>query len=145
MNGFLSEEMKRFNHLNGEIEAVYHEISLRLGLSDSASKILYTICNEGDSCLLNDICKLSGLSKQTINSALRKLEADGILYLKQADGRKKRVCLTEQGKCLAEKTAMRIIEAENEIFAGWTAEERKTYLALTQKYLVGIKEKVSSF
>ncbi len=75
MNRLISRDMKRFNYLLGEMDAVYHEISLKLGMSDSAMIILYTICDIGDCCLLTEICRLSGLSKQTVNSALRKLEA----------------------------------------------------------------------
>ena len=69
-----SKAMRRYNHLLGEIDGVYHEMSLKLGLSDSAMIVLYTICDSGSSCLLRDICRYSGLSKQTVNSALRKLE-----------------------------------------------------------------------
>lgn len=47
-----SKIMRRYNHLLGETEAVYHEMSLKLGLSDSAMIILYTICDSGTSCLL---------------------------------------------------------------------------------------------
>ena len=82
MNNCLSNEMKRYNHLVGEINAVYHEISLNLGLSDSAMVILYSICDNGDSCLLQEISRRSGVSKQTINSAIRKLEKEGIIKKK---------------------------------------------------------------
>ena len=90
MKTHISIEMKRFNHLIGEIDAVYHDMALKLGLSDSAMRILYTICNNGESCLLQEICHLSGISKQTINSAIRKLEADEIVYLEQISGKNKR-------------------------------------------------------
>ena len=63
--------LKRMNHLISEINAAYHDASLRLGISDSVCQILYTICNVGDRCLLSEICAQTGLSKQTINSALR--------------------------------------------------------------------------
>lgn len=69
--------LKRYNYLFGEIEAVYHEISLQMGLSDSVSRILYAICDEGDRCPLSLICRRTGLSKQTVNSALRRLEEEG--------------------------------------------------------------------
>ena len=48
MKSYSSKDMKRCNHLLGEIEAVYHEIALKFGLSDSTMIILYTICDEGD-------------------------------------------------------------------------------------------------
>ena len=35
-------QLKRYNHLLGELEAVYHDLSYQLGMSDSVSKILYT-------------------------------------------------------------------------------------------------------
>lgn len=70
-----SASLKRLNHLQCEMGVVYHEMSHLCGLSDSTMQILYTICNfDEESCLLQDICRLTGLPKQTINSALRQLE-----------------------------------------------------------------------
>ena len=141
MKACSSRNMKRFNHLLGEIEAVYHEMALKFGQSDSVMNILYTICDYGDSCPLQEICRRSGISKQTINSALRKLEREGIVYSEQAGVKGKNVCLTEKGKELAGDTAVRVIEAENGILASWPEEDVKRYLELTERFLVGIKEK----
>ena len=43
MSGSMGGAIRRYNHLEGEINAVYHRISLKLGLSDSAAIILYKI------------------------------------------------------------------------------------------------------
>ena len=110
-------QLKRYNHLLGELEAVYHDLSYQLGMSDSVSKILYTLCCEGSPCRISDICLCSGLSKQTVNSALRKLEAQGLIYLESAGRKAKTVCLTEDGTRFAQKTAVRILNMENEILA----------------------------
>lgn len=142
MTEYIAEEMKRFNYLTSEIDAAYHEAALKLGLSDSALLILYTICNYGDACLLHDITRLSGISKQTVNSALRKLESEGIVYLEAFCGRKKKVCLTEKGKLFAKGTVCRVIEIENAIFGSWTETERKLYIELTQKYLLSFKDRI---
>lgn len=141
MKTYISNEMKRYNHLVGEIDAVYHEISLNLGLSDSAMKILYTICDNGDSCLLQEISRRSGVSKQTINSSIRKLEKEGIVYLKSVGAKNKNVCLTDEGKQLAKHTAIRLIEMENDIFASWEKNDVEKYLELTERFLVSLKEK----
>lgn len=141
MQPYSSKDMKRFNHLLGEIEGVYHHISYKLGLSDSAMTILYTICDNGDSCPLQDICHRSGLSKQTINSALRKLEAEGIVYLEVMGVKNKNVCLTEKGIHLAKGTAIRVLQAENEILASWQREDVKMYLELTERFLLALREK----
>ena len=144
MENHISPALKRYNYLSGETDAVYHEISLKLGLSDSAMKILYTICDNGTSCLLQDICKYSGLSKQTVNSALRKLEAEGIIYLESAGGKNKKVCLTKSGETLARRTAQKILQAENDIFASWPQEDVQKYLELTETFLLALREKSKS-
>ena len=134
-------EVKRINYLHSEINNVFHEMSQQMGLSDSVSCILYTICNFGDSCLLTDIINMTGIPKQTVNSALRKMEGDGYLQLETTQTRRKKVVLTEAGKLLARKTAEQMIRMENEIYASWTEEERQLHLTLTQRYLDQLKEK----
>ena len=92
------EKLHRINYLIAETDALYHQASLKLGISDSAMRVLYTVYDCGGSCQLSDIYKRSGISKQTVNSALRKLEADGVIYLKPEAGRGKRVRLTSSGE-----------------------------------------------
>ncbi len=144
MNGFATNDMKRLKYLTGEIEGLYHEAAWKLGLADSTMQILYCFCNSKDPCLLSDICRLSGTSKQTINSALRKLEAEGILYLEPYQGKQKKVCLTAQGRALAESTVKQLIEIENHILDSWKEEERKIYLELTRRYLADLKKEVQT-
>ncbi|MDE7014496.1 MAG: MarR family transcriptional regulator [Kineothrix sp.] len=141
MENHISPALKRYNYLFGETDAIYHEIAFKLGLSDSASRILYAICDNGTSCLLQDICKYSGLSKQTVNSAIRKLEAEGIIYLEAAGSKNKKVCLTKNGEKLAERTACKILQAENDIFASWPQEDVQKYLELTEAFLLALREK----
>ena len=138
----ISKTLRRYNYLFGETGLVYHEMYLKLGLSDSAASILYVLLENGDCCLLRDVCLFTGLNKQTINSALRKLEADNIVYLEMADGKKKLVRLTEKGKLLAERTAGRILAAEDEIFASWPQENVQKYLELTEAFMLALKEKM---
>ncbi len=138
----ISKEMKRYNYLIGEIEATYHEASLKLGLSDSVARILYAMCDVGEGCLLQDICFYTGISKQTVNSALRKLEVEEILYLEPYNAKSKKVFLTEKGRKLAERTAYRILRAEDEVFASWEKADVDQYLDLTEKYLKCLRAKI---
>lgn len=137
-----SKALKRFNHLLSETDAAYHEASARLGLPDSVMQILYTVCDYGGGfrCPLREVCIRTGISKQTINSALRRLEADGFVRLEQAGAKNKDICLTEQGIRLAERTAVRIMEAENAVLASWPREDVEAYLALTEKYLTAFRK-----
>lgn len=138
-----SGSLKRLNYLLGEIDGAYHEVARKLGVSDSVSKILYSICDtdSGERCPLHEICRQTGLSKQTVNSALRGLEREGLIYLRAVDGKAKEVCLTEAGKVFAEKTARRVIQMENDILEDWTTEELEFYLKLTERYLAQLAQK----
>lgn len=130
-----SKELRRFNYLLSETESSYHEAASRLGLPESSMIVLYAICHAGTSCPLRDICRNAGVSKQTINSALRRLEAKGLIYLENTDGKNKTVFLTKEGQKLAGRTAAKVIAIENDIFASWTKEDVKQYLSLTERYL----------
>lgn len=134
-------EKRRYSYLTSEIEAAYHEAAWKFGLSDSAMRILYTICLCGEECLLSEVVRLSGISKQTINSALRKLEQDGNVFLETVDGKKKKVCLTEEGKLLAKNSAVRVQEIEDAIFDSWSEVERNSYMELTERFLITFREK----
>ena len=141
-----SKNLRRLNHLLSETNAAYHEAAARLGLSDSVSQILYTVCayDDGYRCPLHKICVETGISKQTINSALRKLEGEGIARLEQAGAKRKDVCLTERGLALAERTVARILEVEDGVFASWQPEDVEAYLTLTQRYLTAFREGIQS-
>lgn len=128
------EKLHRINYLGAEMDALYHQASLRLGVSDSVMRALYTVYDNGGTCLLSDIYKQSGISKQTVNSAIRRLESEEILYLEQENGRGKRVYLTEKGKDYVEKNVARLYAAECEIFASWTEEEIDSYICFMEKY-----------
>ena len=136
--------IRRFNHLLGELDAVYHDLSFRLGMSDSVSKILYTICDAGTSCPLHLICQRTGLSKQTVNSALRKLEREGLVYLQAADARSKTVCLIPKGDRFCDGTARKILGMENQVLESWSQEEVQQYLELTERFLTELREKAQS-
>ena len=127
-------EIHRINHMASELQSIYHLSSLKFGISDSVSTVLYAICVTGNECMLCDVYKNSGVSKQTVNSAIRGLEADGIVYLEQVNGRSKKVVLTSEGQEFVKNTVARLYQAEVSAFDSWTDEEIDTYLRLIEKY-----------
>ena len=137
------QRLKHFNFLTSEINSVYHEAALKFGLNDSAMMVLYAVCDHDGSCLLNEIGRLSGTSKQTVHSAVRRLEEEGYVRLDAFDGRKKVVRLTEGGEELMKRTALQLIRIEEEIWDSWTQEECELYLSLTQRYLDCFRSKVA--
>ncbi len=139
------DNLKRYNFLLGELNSVYHEASRKLGMSDSVSKILYAVCFEGGSCSITALCRNTCLNKQTVNSALRSLEKEGLTRLVAVDGKSKMVVLTDKGTDYSLKTACKIIDAENSVLNGWTKEEVNIYLSLTEKFIAQLKERMSDF
>lgn len=136
------ERQQRMNCLSNDLDMLYHNAARKLGVSDSILCIMYMIYEKGDGCLLYEICSESGISKQTINSAIRKLEQEEILYLEQDKGKKKRVYLTEKGKDYMFKTAGRLCQAEFDAFEDWTEEESGLYLQLMQKYIDSLRVQI---
>lgn len=53
----MSPALSMFNHIYKEFNEIYHEATLKMGLSDSAFDILYSIVDLGDGCSQSDICK----------------------------------------------------------------------------------------
>ena len=102
---------------------------------------MYAISSLGDGCLQRDICREVYVSKQTINSAVRKLEKNGILYLEEKRGRDKKIFLTEEGKDLVAAKIIPVVEMENAVFAEMEPDERTELLRLSQKYIEYFREK----
>ena len=130
----------QYTCLAGEINSLYHEAAVKAGVSDSVQNILYVICEKDGRRLQSDISKLTGISRQTINSAIRRLERDGIVYLEQGSGLNTIVCMTEKGKHFAQEKIYPLYESENRIWSEWTEEEQQQYLMLTQKYRDALKK-----
>lgn len=140
MNPNIPTEARRYNHILSEIDAIYHEIALKQGFSDSVQTVLYLLSEHDGVCLLHDLVKQSGISKQTINSALRRLENDGLIYLESAGGKSKRILLTPEGSKVVHETVDKIIAMENKIYGSWKPEEWTFYLELTERFLHDLKK-----
>lgn len=130
----------QYTYLAGEINALYHEAAVKMGISDSIQNILYVICEKGNRCLQSEISKLTGISRQTINSAIRRLEKEGIVYLEQGKGRNTIVCLTDKGERYALEKVAPLFEIENKIWSEWTPEQQQAYITLTQQYRDALKK-----
>ena len=144
INGpYISPSLKEFNHINKEYNDIYHEAIVRMGLSESAFDILYSVCELGDGCLQRDICKVCYIPKQTVNSAVQKLEKEGYLVLRKGHGRQMHISMTELGKEKLEQWIYPLIRSENEAFGALTQEEISQLLVLHRKYVTALRKNIS--
>lgn len=138
------EHIHRVNDILSEIDSLYHEVARRLGLSDSALNILYCLAQLGDGCPVSKVYKRNGSSRQTVSSALRRMEEEELLYLKALDKKGKAICLTPKGQQLLQQKILPVLEMENSIFLGWQEQQVADYLSLNQKYLDDLRQRVKT-
>ena len=143
MNQLLTSQFREFNRLYKEENEIYHEIAVRLGLSDSAFSILYFLCFLGDGCTQKDICGSVFLSKQTVNSSIQKLEGLGYLYKEKGRGRDTHIFLTESGTSMIHEKIQPIIEMERRAFSA-LGEDAETLVRLSQRYLASLRAETQS-
>lgn len=144
MNVGLLDKIHQINYLTSELDALYHQASLKIGLADSVMRVLYALHDNGQQCLLSEIYKQSGISKQTVNSAIRKLEKEEIVYLEHHNGKAKMVYLTPQGKQYVSDTVVRLCDAEIRAFESWTEDEIDTHVRLMGKYVESFRRQTQN-
>lgn len=136
------EKVRKVNCLSNDMNSLYHQAARKLGMADSVLIVLYAVYEKDGRCRLCDICTENGISKQTVNSAIRKLEEERVLYLERDGAKTKRVCLTEKGKAYAERTVARLYEAECNVFEAWDKDEFEQYLRLMEKYNFSLRAEI---
>lgn len=129
------KRLTEYNSIIKETDELYREAAKTLGLSDSAFWILYVLRAEEKDLTQSEICDALYQPKQTVNSALKKLENDGYIELTERDDRRsKRINLTKKGGKLAEETVDRVIAAEYRTLEGLTEQEQEGFIQLFRKY-----------
>ena len=138
-NFSLNESQIKFNHINHEITDIYHDISVKLKMSESMFEILYSIYELGEGCRPSDICKVCFLPKQTAHSAIRKMEREEYLQICSGKGREKKIFLTDKGRDLVAKKVIPVMKVENETFQQFQEEEQAQLLDLLERYTAVLK------
>ena len=136
--------LREYSRLFKEMDDLYHELARRAGLSDSAFDILYTLCMKGDGCLQKDICEFSYISKQTINSSVRRLEQEGLIRLSSGKGRDTHIFLTDTGRAMVREKILPVAQMEERAFAQLHPRQQQELLSLTREYVFGFKKLTDS-
>lgn len=135
-----SSALQRFNRIWDKVNAAYHKASGRMGLADSELTILYMLCDYQRPFSQCEIIQLTGLSKQTVNSSVRRMEKAGWLVLGERSNRHREMTLTEKGQEIVREKILPFMELEAGIFDQWTEDERETFLRLMERYEKSINE-----
>lgn len=138
----LREDLAKLNRINKVMNDGYHEVSVRHGVNDSEFDILYSIYELGDGCLQRDICKVSYLAKQTVHSAIRKLEREGLIRLEPGKGRQMHIRLTESGREKITQFIIPIVRCEEEALQAFDETEVQQMLSWYERYVECLRTKL---
>lgn len=122
-----------------EADAVYHEVAVRLGLSDSSFDILYAIVRLGEGCTQKDISNEVLLSKQTLNSSIHKLAERGLLELR-VSGRNTHIHLTDEGRELVKAKIEPVFKAEGQALDVVGVENVREFLRIAKLYQEALRD-----
>ena len=133
-----------YNKETKRLDDLYRCAAKQCGISECAFWILYTLRSEERQFTQAEICEFLIEPKQTVNSALKKLVAEGYLALSSGtDQRSKRVCLTEKGERFVKAHVDRVPEAEAAALGAMTAAERDALIRLTGRYRALFAQKLN--
>ena len=119
-----------YNQLLKECDSIYHDAAVRAGLSDCAFWILYSLYGADHTITQSEIGDNASMPRQTVNSALKKLEKDGYLTLEKIDGKMgKSICLTEAGMAFVQTHIAPVSAAEDRAVARFTDGEKEAFLS----------------
>ena len=132
----IAAQLAAFNQLYKEMDEIYHVYAKEQGISDTVFWILYSLYENNSSYIQKELCSEWHYPPQTVNSALKSLEKQGIISLEAVPGNKKNklVSLTEHGLTLTQRVIAWLTDAERNAILSMTADERRTLLSLTEKY-----------
>lgn len=125
--------IQRINQINDEINCLYHAASTKIGLADSEMMILYLL-HDHEKLSQSDIIQRTGMTKQTVNSAIRRMEKDGWIHLGKRTQHRRIISLTLLGKQVLQQVLGPFIQAEEKIFDDWSQEEINLFLKLNCRY-----------
>ena len=130
-----SKRMLEFNEVMKENNDLYSNLAKKFKMSDCMLWILYILREENKVLTQSDICNMMCIPKQTVNSSLKKMEAEGYIELLNInDKRSKQVSLTEKGLDLANNTVDIIISKENNALSKMDEKEQELLINLRRKF-----------
>lgn len=113
---------------------IYRQMAKQMNLTDMAMWTLYTLRIEPGEMTQRRMCEFLHEPKQTINSALKKMEVDGLITLQSGSNRRtKTIHLTAAGEALARETADRVAETEQQALSQFSGEEANQLFSLMRR------------
>lgn len=134
MDPTLASRLARYNQLCRGYDDIYRQAALEAGISFVPYYILLMLCCSDQPLTQSDIQKRSFYPKQTINSAVMRLQDLGYLEL-LPQGQRKILTLTDTGKVFCNQRVLPVLDAEQESFMELSLQEQEQLLLATEKHI----------
>ncbi len=134
MDPTLASRLARYNQLCRGYDDIYRQAALEAGISFVPYYILLMLCCSDRPLTQSDIQKRAFYPKQTINSAVMRLQDLGYLEL-LPQGRRKILTLTDTGKAFCNQRVLPVLDAEQESFMELSLQEQEQLLLATEKHI----------
>lgn len=124
------------DYLYNAADRMYAQFARSCGLSSCAYWMLYELERAGGEASLRALNLDWSYSKQTMSSALKTIEARGLIALSFEEGsrKSKRAALTPQGRAFVDENIVPAMRAEERAFYSLDQGERDLLLALVRRY-----------
>ena len=134
--------VKELAQLYNASDRLYAQFARSCGLSSCAYWMAYELVCAGGEAPLTEITAAWAYSKQTINSALKSLESQGLVTLAFCAGSKKnkRASLTDAGRKFAQEQIEPAMAAEQRAFDAIAPEEGEELLTLLRSYTASLND-----
>lgn len=130
------------NQCDKELDEMYHTYAMQRGISDSTLWVLYAVYDAKDPLTQAELCNGWFFSRQTINTALKSLENQGIVTLVPISGNRKskQIVFTEEGKDTALQILQPLLDGEKRVYDGLSDEENRIFAELFRKRCALLRE-----
>ncbi len=134
-----------FNQAHKRMNVLYHNYAKSIGISDAAFWLLYSLYEKGCPCTQTELCEIWFFVPQTINSALKSLEKQGLITLSLVPNSKKnkQFFFTKMGEQLVKEKIVPLVQAEEKSFLRLSEQEREVLLGITQKHIKILEEEIN--
>lgn len=138
------QQMAEFIQTCKELDEIAHDYAKARGLSDASFYILYALAWHGSAYSQSTLCSDWSLPPQTVSSALKKMERQGIIELRLRSGsrKNKEICLTSRGRELMKQAVVPFMEAEQNSFLKISLKGRNILLTTLHQYLTILREEM---
>ena len=131
------DALEELNQLYKQMDGIYHRYARQLGLSDTAFWILYSMGEETAPLTQRELCDIWHYPPQTVNSALKGLERQGLIALvpRRGSRKDKEMVLTGPGRACVRRWIDPLMEAERRALEELGAAEREQLFSITRRYI----------